>query len=237
MAETHFIADLHLLDDHDPKAKRLAGYLAGPARSADALYVLGDLFEVWVGDDGSIPQHAATLDAFSELVSAGVPVCFMRGNRDFAVGRAFEKRSGMRIIGDPTPLQLHGISTLLTHGDIFCTDDKEHQAFREKYTDENWRNQKLAWPLWLRKAVAKWARRRSRRGKAKKAEHIMDVNPDTVARIAAEHGAKQIIHGHTHRPANHESDELNRYVLADWRDNQAEILVVNDNGIERRPIA
>lgn len=236
MSATHFIADLHLLDDHSPAARCLTGYLAGPARAAEALYVLGDLFEVWIGDDGSIPQHAATLDAFAGLVAAGVPVYFIRGNRDFAVGPQFETRSGMYIIDDPTVLNLHGTPTLLAHGDIFCTDDSKHQAFRKKYTNENWRKHRLALPLWLRRAIARWARRRSARSKTQKPLHIMDVNADTVAHIAAEYNVKRIIHGHTHRPADHLDNGLSRHVLADWRDSVAEVLLVSDAGVERQKI-
>jgi UDP-2,3-diacylglucosamine hydrolase len=236
LPETHFIADLHLVDGQESKARWLADYLAGPARTADALYVMGDLFDVWIGDDGSIPQHAATLDGFAELVDAGVPVYFIRGNRDFAVGSEFENRSGMRIIEDPTVVTLYGVPTLLAHGDLFCTDDVSHQAFRRKYLDANWRRRRLALPLWLRRTIAQWARRRSTRAKSQKSEHIMDVNAETVAQIAAQYGARRIIHGHTHRPADHTSPGLSRHVLADWRDATAEVLIVSEGGIARWPI-
>lgn len=214
----------------------MAGYLAGPARAADALYVLGDLFEVWIGDDGSIPAHKQTLDAFAALVANGVPVYFIRGNRDFAVGTAFEDQSRMRIIDDPTVIDLHGIRTLLAHGDIFCTDDIRHQRFRSKYLNENWRKRRLALPLWLRRGIAKWARRRSARGKAHKPAHIMDVNADTVLRMASKHNAHRIIHGHTHRPADYTDHDPARHVLADWRDGQVEVLIANESGIHRRPL-
>lgn len=234
MSATHFIADLHLVDDREPAARRLAGYLAGPAREADALYVLGDLFDVWIGDDGSIGSHGATLDAFAALAQAGVPLYFMRGNRDFAVGAEFERRSRLQIIDDPTPLTLRGIPTLLAHGDVFCSDDVAHQAFRAKYTDAGWRRRRLALPLWLRRTVARRARRRSTAAKQTKPAHIMDVNTTTVANLAAAHGARRIIHGHTHRPADHVDDGVERYVLADWRPDVAEVLCVDEHGVARR---
>ncbi|MGN8157283.1 UDP-2,3-diacylglucosamine diphosphatase [Salinisphaera sp. SWV1] len=234
MAATHFIADLHLIDDREPAARRLAGYLSGPARAADALYVLGDLFDVWIGDDGSIPRHAATLAAFAALAHTGVPVFFIRGNRDFAVGPTFESRSRMRILDDPTVAMLHGVPTLLAHGDVFCSDDIAHQAFRARYTDARWRQRRLALPLWLRRRVARRARRRSAREKTRKPMRIMDVNAATVAGMADEYRAQRIIHGHTHRPADHLDGDIARYVLADWRDDRAEVLVVDDNGVARR---
>ncbi|HET7314538.1 UDP-2,3-diacylglucosamine diphosphatase [Salinisphaera sp.] len=235
MSATHFIADLHLVDDHAPAARRLAGYLAGPARDADALYVLGDLFDVWIGDDGSTARHAATLDAFRALADTGVPIYFMRGNRDFAVGPTFEARSRLRIIDDPTVLTLYGVPTLLAHGDVFCSDDVAHQLFRAKYTDARWRERRLALPLWLRRVVARRARRRSAAAKTTKPAYIMDVNRTTVAAMAAEYDVARIIHGHTHRPADHD-DGIARHVLADWRPDRAEVLVVDRNGIRRAPL-
>ncbi|MGB7756788.1 MAG: UDP-2,3-diacylglucosamine diphosphatase [Salinisphaera sp.] len=234
MPATHFIADLHLVDDREPAARRLAGYLHGPARDADALYVLGDLFDVWIGDDGSIPRHAATLDAFARLAVAGVPVFFVRGNRDFAVGAAFESRSRMRILADPTAFTLHGVPTLIAHGDVFCSDDIAHQAFRAKYTDARWRNRRLALPLWLRRTVARRARRRSTTAKQSKPADIMDVNADTVRTLAVAHGARRVIHGHTHRPDDHAHDGIERHVLADWRDDRAEVMIVDAGGVARR---
>lgn len=234
MAATHFIADLHLVDDREPAARRLAAYLAGPARAAAALYVLGDLFDVWIGDDGSVPRHARTLDAFAALADTGVPLYFMRGNRDFAVGTAFEQRSRLQIIDDPTTVDLYGIPTLLAHGDVFCSDDVAHQAFRAKYTDARWRHRRLALPLWLRRTVARRARRRSAASKQTKPAHIMDVNAQTVSDMAAEHGVTRIIHGHTHRPTDHIDRSPARHVLADWRDDLAEVMIVDDQGVHRR---
>lgn len=228
---THFLADLHLNDAQEPFARLLHQYLNGPARQAEAVYVLGDLFEVWIGDDGSLPRHRATIDSFAALADTGVPLYFMRGNRDFAVGDTFARSSGMKILDDLHVIDLYGVPTLLSHGDVFCTDDHEHQVFREQYMDPEWRARKLRLPLWSRKLVAKWARHKSRRGKARKPRDIMDVNERTVKRVMAEYGARQLIHGHTHRPDTYQYDtedsELRRIVLPDWRYGQTGVLTVD----------
>lgn len=237
---THFIADLHLTGDADPKAARLAGYLAGEARRADALYVLGDLFDVWLGDDGSLPRHAQTLAAFARLAAAGVPVFFMRGNRDFAVGREFAAASRMQIIDDPLVIDLHGSPTLLTHGDMLCTDDTAHQEFRARYTDPAWRARMLRLPLWLRRLLAARARRNSSAGKARKSDRIMDVNDDAVVALMAHYRVRRLIHGHTHRPTDHAlvrpRQPGRRHVIADWRAHRAEVLVARNGGIARHEL-
>lgn len=231
---THFLADLHLDNAHGLYAGRLQHYLATAARQAEALYVLGDLFEVWIGDDGSLPRHRATIDAFADLAQTGVPIYFMRGNRDFAIGAQFLLSSGMHLLDDPFLLDLYDVPTLLSHGDMFCTDDHAHQAFRAHYLDPGWRDRKLRLPLWLRRLVAIWARRKSRRGKARKPRHIMDVNADTVVATLRGYGAKRLIHGHTHRPDTHacviDGAPVQRIVLPDWRPDQSGVLVVDETG-------
>lgn len=231
---THFLADLHLDDDHGPLARLLQQYLRGPARRAEAIYVLGDLFEVWLGDDGSLARHRATIKAFAAVTAAGVPLYFMRGNRDFAVGAAFARATGMRLLDDLHRVDLYGVPTLLSHGDIFCSDDPAHQAFRRRYMDPHWRARRLRLPLWSRRLAAAWARRKSRRGKRRKPQHIMDVNDATVQRIMIEYGARQLIHGHTHRPATHEYNvdgaTFRRIVVPDWRPHQAGVVRIDAAG-------
>lgn len=228
---THFLADLHLDDSAGAFARRLQAYLAGDARDAEALYVLGDLFEVWIGDDGSLPRHRATIEAFAALTDTGVPVYFMRGNRDFAVGEAFVRASGMRILDDPHVLELYGCPTLLSHGDMFCTDDLAHQAFRNRYLNPDWRNRRLRLPLWSRRLLAGCARYKSRRGNTNKPRYIMDVNTRTVAECMREYGVRQLIHGHTHRPASHEFEidgaAARRIVLPDWRPGQTGVMIAD----------
>lgn len=237
---THLIADVHLRETQDGNIARLADYLAGPAREADALYVLGDLFDVWVGDDGSIPAHRATVDAFAALARSGVPIYFMRGNRDFAVGEAFVAESHMQIVDDPLLVDLHGTPTLLSHGDALCTDDTAHQLFRARYTDPRWRARMLRIPLWLRRMLARHARRKSTAGKTRKAAHIMDVNADTVVETMRQHGVRRLIHGHTHRPDTHcltiDGQSAARHVLADWRSDRAEVMVVTAERVTRQSL-
>jgi len=234
---THFIADLHLDNDQEPAACRLAAYLAGAARQADALYVLGDLFEVWIGDDGSLARHTATLTAFSALVEHGVTVYFQRGNRDFAVGPAFISAGQIQILDDPIVIDLYGTPTLLTHGDLLCSDDVAHQRFRARYTNPRWRTRMLALPLWLRRVIARRARARSAAGKQRLAADIMDVNNHTVGQIMRRHGATRIIHGHTHRPADYRQAAYERHVIADWRPEQTQVLVASADGVSRHTIA
>lgn len=234
---THVIADLHLRDAQDANAGRLTRYLAGAARDADALYVLGDLFDVWIGDDGSMPVHRTVLKAFAALADSGVPLYFMRGNRDFAVGRDFAAATRMQILEDPCVVDLQGTPTLLSHGDMLCSDDTEHQAFRARYTDARWRARMLRIPLPLRRLIARRARRKSTAGKAVKQAHIMDVNTDTVVATMRETGVRRLIHGHTHRPATHhfkiDSAPAERHVIADWRADQAEVMCVTPRRIDR----
>ncbi|RJS95387.1 UDP-2,3-diacylglucosamine diphosphatase [Salinisphaera sp. Q1T1-3] len=211
----------------------LAGYLAGPARQAVALYILGDLFDVWIGDDDGLNTHAATLAALANLTATRVPVYFQRGNRDFAVGRAFFERTGLRPLADPVVHRIAGQPTLLAHGDVFCTDDAAHQRFRKRYTNPRWRARMLKLPLAVRRIAARRARARSQQAKTHKAPAIMDVAHDSVRGLAAEFDARRIIHGHTHRPADHDDDGLRRHVLADWRDDQAEVLTVSRRGVRR----
>jgi len=238
----HLLADVHLRDADDPNAARLAAYLSGPAREAEALYVLGDLFDVWIGDDGSIPIHASILDAFANLASSGVALYFMRGNRDFAVGEAFVAASRLQIIDDPSVVDLGGTPTLLSHGDMLCTDDIAHQAFRRRYTDPRWRARMMKLPLWLRRGIARRARRKSAAGKQHKAAHIMDVNAKAVRETMQAYDVKRLIHGHTHRPDRHRvtlndgDGDGERVVIADWRDHQAEILIAETSSVSRHSL-
>jgi len=236
----HFVADLHLDPAQPVLADAFHRYLAGPARSADALYILGDLFEVWLGDDISIPRHRSTVAALSDLAATGVTLYFQRGNRDFAVGNAFARLTGVCVLDDPAIIDLFDTRTLLSHGDMLCTDDIEHLEFRRRYTDPAWRERMLALPKLVRRLLGYWARHKSRRGKRRKPESIMDVNPEAVRRAMTEHRADRLIHGHTHRPAIH-AVELGgrrgeRIVIPDWRPEQMEYLVCDEDGCRRVPI-
>lgn len=234
---THFLADLHLQPARPAPVAIFHRYLAGPARAAEAVYILGDLFEYWIGDDGSLPEHRDTVAALAALTDCGVPVYFMHGNRDFAVGEAFAAATGVRLLTDPTVLELDGVTTALTHGDRLCTDDIDHQRFRARYTDPQWLEGMLRLPVFVRRAIARYARWRSRRGGQRKSSQIMDVNANTVRAFLREHEAMRLIHGHTHRPADHAlAGGAERLVLADWHDDRGEVLVCDADGCRRRAL-
>lgn len=212
-------------------------YLDNDARSADALYILGDLFEYWIGDDGSIRDYQDIIASLSALTTAGVSVYFMHGNRDFAVGQDFARATGIRILADPTVVDLYGTPAALTHGDRLCTDDLAHQQFRARYTDPEWLDRMLRLPLFIRRLLARYARWRSKRERHGKTGAIMDVNADTVRTFMEEHAVQCLIHGHTHRPADHQlSDHGRRVVLSDWHDDWGEVLICDPDGCRRQTL-
>ncbi len=233
---TLFISDLHL-DPARPEITRLFGeFVDGEARSADALYILGDLFEAWVGDDDPSEAGAFVADKLRSLAGAGVAVSFIRGNRDFLVGEGYARRAGMAILPDPAVVVLYGRPTLLMHGDLLCTDDVVYQQFRAQTRDPAWQAQFLAQPLAARLAFAEKARAASkaRAGELRNAgtmETITDVTPRTVAETFKRYGIDTLIHGHTHRPAVHETDGRRRIVLGDWYE-QGSVLRATPEGAE-----
>ena len=231
---TLFISDLHL-DPERPGITRLFGeFVDGEARRADALYVLGDLFEAWVGDDDPSETGAFVAARLRALADAGVPVFFMRGNRDFLLGADFARRAGVAILPDPAVVDLYGRPTLLMHGDLLCTDDDAYQRFRAQTRDPRWQAQFLAQPLEARLAFARQARAASQAHQSGlqaqgTMETITDVSPAAVADAFRRYGIDRIIHGHTHRPAVHEADGRTRIVLGDWYE-QGSVLRVDEAG-------
>lgn len=235
---TLFLADLHLPTQPSPLRERFLGFLHGPAREAAAVYVLGDLFEVWIGDDVGLQDYAAEVAALAALSARGVPIYFQHGNRDFMLGRDFFVLTGVRALPDPCCIELGGRRVLISHGDIFCTDDLGYQRWR--------RFSRLRWAQWLfmRLSVARRMRisggikSTSASAKHNKAESIMDVNPRAVAAAMRQHGVQQLIHGHTHRPGQYEvelgEDRGERIVLPDWRAQVCDYLQVSDAGISRQ---
>ena len=231
---TLFISDLHLDADRPDVIDLFGAFLDGQARGADALYILGDLFEAWVGDDD--PSHAGAFVAgkLRALSASGVPVYFIRGNRDFLLGEAYARRAGMRILPDPAVVVLHGEPTLILHGDLLCTDDTAYQQFRAQTRDPRWQAQFLAQPLQARLAFAAQARAASQARYGEMvaqgmAETIGDVAGDTVRAWFARHGLRRMIHGHTHRPAIHVAGDATRIVLGDWYE-QGSVLRVDAGG-------
>jgi UDP-2,3-diacylglucosamine hydrolase len=221
VAETLFISDLHLSADRPEANERFFRFLGDTAARAEALYVLGDLFEYWIGDDDLDDSFNSRIAAaFAELTATGVKLYFMHGNRDFLLGDAFAARCGGALLSDPTLIELYDTPTLLMHGDSLCTDDKEYMAFRERVRDPEWLSRFLAQPLAVRRAQAQGLRERSEQEKQTKTADIMDVALATVQQVLREHGYPRLIHGHTHRPAHHihvvDGLTCERWVLPDW---------------------
>ncbi|AYH44944.1 UDP-2,3-diacylglucosamine diphosphatase [Azoarcus sp. DN11] len=217
-----FISDLHLSEQAPENTRALLNLLTGPARGVGAIYILGDLFEYWAGDDdGDSPLNREIGAAFAAVAAAGTGIMFVAGNRDFLVGDDFARRAGMTIAPDPMLIELDGRRVLLTHGDMLCTDDQAYQAFRRQVRDPAWQEDFLRRPLAERKLVIEGLRRHSETAKQDKPQEIMDVNASAVEGLLRSHGYPTLIHGHTHRPAHHLHDVdghvCERWVLSDWR--------------------
>jgi UDP-2,3-diacylglucosamine hydrolase len=217
---TLFVSDLHLDATAPAAAEQFVGFLAGAARAADALYVLGDLFEAWIGDDDDDPWRAQICAALHTLADAGVACHVMHGNRDFLLQHGFAARSGCRLLADPTVIELDGERLLLTHGDALCTDDLAYQRLRGVVRQRAWQRRFLRLPLATRRALAGAARAGSRRHMRRVVPTIMDVNPQAVLRAMRATGVRTLIHGHTHRPGVHEFEldgaGARRIVLGAW---------------------
>lgn len=231
---TLFISDLHLCPSRPQTSRLFLGFLAGPARQAESLYILGDLFEYWAGDDNlDDPFNAGICAALRGLSDAGVPVFFMAGNRDFLTGEAFARSAGLTLLPDPTLVEVAGTTTLLMHGDTLCTDDAAYQVFREEVRSMDWRQAFLALPLDRRKAQIESLRRESEAQKRIKPTEIMDVNPAAVLQALTLHRCTRLIHGHTHRPALHQFEidgrACERWVLPDWYETGG-YLACDENG-------
>jgi UDP-2,3-diacylglucosamine hydrolase len=238
---TLFISDLHL-DAERPAITELFGrFVEGEARGADALYILGDLFEAWVGDDYPSEVGAFVADRLAALDRTGTPTYFIRGNRDFLLGEAYANRARMRILPDPAVVVLEGAPAVLMHGDTLCTDDKAYQAFRAQTRDPKWQAQFLAQPLANRIAFAQQARAASQAHQsglkhAGLMEAITDVAPATVDATMGRFGIPRLIHGHTHRPKVHDEAHGTRIVLGDWYE-QGSVLRVDRDGARLSALA
>lgn len=219
---TLFVSDLHL-DAASPAAgTQFLEFLADRARDAEALYVLGDLFETWIGDDDDEAFRRNICAALAQLTTRGVPCYVMHGNRDFLLGRGFEAASGARLIADPLLVRLYGEVVLLTHGDALCTEDHAYQRLRAVVRAARWQRRFLRLPLAVRRALAERARSGSRRHTARAHDEIMDVDPKAVSAAMRACGVRCLVHGHTHRPAVHEfaldGAPARRIVLGAWHE-------------------
>ncbi len=211
-----FISDCHLDAGRPEIARALVDFLQTRAREARYLYILGDLFEVWLGDDDPADDHNTVIESLRHLADS-CTVFFMAGNRDFLLGEKFADKVGMTLLEEPRILQLDQSRVVLIHGDSLCSDDHDYQAFRAMVRDPEWKSGFLARPLQERRKIAAQLRDDSARAMHQKSSEIMDVNAIAVADCFDENNADVIIHGHTHRPAVHRNDaNLQRIVLGDW---------------------
>lgn len=224
MRPIFFISDLHLCKERPYITRLFERFTEEIAPGADSLYILGDLFEYWIGDDqldaDSLARNVA--QQLSRLAAGGTKIFFMHGNRDFLVGERFARDAGLAVLADPTLVDIGGAPVLLMHGDTLCTDDLAYQSFRNQVRSPAWQQAILAKPIAERTALAQTIRSQSDIEKAMKPEAIMDVNIDAVAEIFRRCGYATMVHGHTHRPARHEQvldgNACVRWVLQDWHD-------------------
>ena len=220
MQHSLFVSDLHLCPSRPALAGIFFDFLRGTALQADALYILGDLFEYWAGDDDDTDFNRAVVDALKAYSAGGRALFLLHGNRDFLIGSHFAEATGAVLLDDPAIVDLYGTPTILLHGDTLCTDDVKYLAFRAKVRDATFQRQFLSQSLEARKQIIAGLRAENAGEKQLKSEAIMDVAPATVEAVLREHGYPRMIHGHTHRPALHhhmvDGKRCERWVLADW---------------------
>jgi UDP-2,3-diacylglucosamine hydrolase len=234
------ISDLHLEEQRPDITRAFLHFLQTRARQAEALYILGDFFEVWIGDDGMSPFQHEIAAALRQLSDAGTRIFLMHGNRDFLIGRAFCRTAGCTLLKDPSIVQFNGEPVLLMHGDSLCTLDVGYMKLRRTLRNPLSLFILRHLPLSTRHKLARKLRSESHAQTSMKAREIVDVTPDEVPRIMAQHGVRTLIHGHTHRPAVHELDvngqPARRIVLGDW-DKQGWALQVDSSGLHQAPFA
>jgi len=216
-----FISDLHLSEERPAANERFIGFLEGKARSAEALYILGDLFEYWIGDDDlEAPFNAVMAGMLRALSRQGIRLYVMHGNRDFLMGERFCAATGAELLPDPTVHDIQGVGTLLAHGDTLCTDDLDYQNWRRTARSAEWQREFLAKPRAERRSMILGLRERSKAVVQVKPAEIMDVNDAAVAQALQRHGVTRLVHGHTHRPGRHglsvDGRPAERWVLPDW---------------------
>jgi UDP-2,3-diacylglucosamine hydrolase len=219
MSHTLFIADLHLCTEEPAITAGFLHFLRREAQHADALYILGDLFEAWIGDDDPNPLHAEVATALRQL---NIPCYFIHGNRDFLVGKRFARAAGMTLLPQEQVLELYGRRVLIMHGDTLCTDDEGYQRYRQKVQQRWLQRVFLALPLFVRQRIARKMRNGSKQANRNKDLAIMDVNPQAVVDAMSRHQVPCLIHGHTHRPAVHALNinglPAERLVLGAWHE-------------------
>ena len=219
---TLFISDLHLHPERPHITRAFFAFLHNRAQGAEALYILGDFFDAWIGDDDDSELSQDVARELFRLKQQGTRIYFLHGNRDFLLGDHYAQQAGMTLLPESCVIDLYGTPTLLLHGDTLCTADQDYQQFRKVVRSQEWQQQILAQPLAARRALAAQLREKSQSLNSMKAEDIMDVSPAEVIAQMEAAGVKRLIHGHTHRPARHllniNSQSAERIVLGDWHD-------------------
>jgi UDP-2,3-diacylglucosamine hydrolase len=215
-----FVSDLHLSEKTPALTQAFITFLQQRAQDAHSIYLLGDIFDYWIGDDYHLPRYAPVIEQLQRLHQLGIQLYFMAGNRDFLAGSAFMQASGCRMLDDPHLLLIGEQKVLLLHGDTLCTDDVDYQRLRQQLRDASWQHVFLAKPISARLQIAEQLRQHSQQATSQKNAEIMDVNQAEVERVMALHDVKLMIHGHTHRPQQHQwqlnNQQYNRIVLGDW---------------------
>lgn len=216
-------------------------YLAGAALQTQGIYILGDLFEAWIGDDDDDPFHLQIVSALKNASNAGASIHIQHGNRDFLLGERFATQSGTQLLPDPFLLDLPEKRLVLSHGDALCTDDTEYQTFRQEVRSLRWQSAFLAKPLRERRALVSHLRQQSEQNKKLKEATLMDLNQQATEKFILQHGCTTFIHGHTHQAATHhhqiEGITVERWVLADWQEDYAEILALDGATLRRQPLS
>lgn len=230
------ISDLHLDESRPQHLAALEKLLQQHAGKADALHVLGDLFETWIGDDDDTPFNQQAIHAFRNFSDSGSQLFFMHGNRDFMLGEQFCQQTGGTLLPDGFIADFYGTPALLMHGDSLCTLDEKYQAFRAQVRTSQWQADMRAKPLEQRRLFAQMLRMQSQQNNSNKADNIMDVTPDEVVRVMQEANVQHLIHGHTHRPAVHQVDLGNstgtRWVLGDWNTSGWQLVANRQTGFD-----
>jgi len=236
MVNAMLIADLHLSGERSATVELFLRFLKDEASRSQRLYILGDLFEVWIGDDDRTEPIPQILKAMSNLASRGTQLFLIRGNRDFLIGESFCRETGCALLQDPAVINLSGVHTLLMHGDLLATDDLDYQRDRVYLRSDDFRRDFLRKSLEERASLAADMRQQSRDAQSNLPDNIMDVNQKTVEQYMRDNGTWQLIHGHTHRPETHDfrlgGRPAKRIVLADWKDNRGEYLIDHGDGLE-----
>lgn len=232
---TYIIADLHLSENEPAITAGFIHFIEQQAIHADSLYILGDFFNYWIGDDDATPLHQQVADALKQLTRRGIPCYFIHGNRDFLLGQHYAKQCGMTILPQETRLEIENQRILILHGDTLCTDDIAYQNYRKKVYNPWIRRLFLALPLFVRRRIAQKMRKNSQYASSLKSDSIMDVNPQAVASTFEKYQVDWMIHGHTHRPAIHEivinDKKYYRGVLGAWH-HEGSAFVIDEHGIE-----